>query len=86
MTHAIDDIVGHRFQDQRLIEAWPRATKRDRATFELLKKAYIEARYSEHYEITKAQLGWLAECTTQLQALVETICSERLEVLKREAQ
>ena len=65
-------------QDKRLIEAWPRATKRDRATFELLKKAYIEARYSEHYTITKAQLDWLADCTTRLQALVETTCAERL--------
>ena len=72
-------------QDKRLIEAWPRATKRDRATFELLKKAYIEARYSEHYQITKAQLDWLAESSTRLQALVETSCTERLETLKAEA-
>ena len=69
-------------QDKRLIEAWPRATKRDRATFELLKKAYIEARYSEHYQITKAQLDWLADCTNRLQALVETACTERLQVMK----
>ena len=73
-------------QDKRLIEAWPRATKRDRATFELLKKAYIEARYSEHYQITKAQLDWLADCTTRLQTLVETTCNERLEKLKVEAE
>ena len=69
-------------QDKRLIEAWPRATKRDRATFELLKKAYIEARYSEHYQITKAQLGWLADCTSRLQALIETTCKERLAEMK----
>ena len=73
-------------QDKRLIEAWPRATKRDRATFELLKKAYIEARYSEHYQITEAQLDWLADCTTRLQALVEATCKERLEVFKAEAE
>ena len=72
-------------QDKRLIEAWPRATKRDRATFELLKKAYIEARYSEHYQITKAQLDWLADCTIRLQTLVKTTCSERLKALKAEA-
>ena len=73
-------------QDKRLIEAWPRATKRDRATFELLKKAYIEARYSEHYQITKAQLDWLADCTTRLQALAKSICTERLEVMKTDAE
>src|SRR3546814_888836 len=30
----------------RLVEAWPRATKRDRSRFERLKRAYGEARYS----------------------------------------
>ena len=73
-------------QDKHLIEAWPRATKRDRATFELLKKAYIEARYSEHYQITKAQLDWLADRTTRLQARAEATCKERLEVLKAKAE
>ena len=73
-------------QDKRLIDAWPRATKRDRATFELLKKAYIEARYSEHYQITKDQLDWLAGCTTRLQRLVEATCTKRLELLRAEAQ
>ena len=73
-------------QDKRLIEAWPRATKRDRATFELLKKAYIEARYSEHYQITRTQLDWLADCTTRLQSFVETACSERLAEMKAGAE
>jgi hypothetical protein len=31
-------------QDKRLIEAWPRETKVDRRRFELLKRAYVEAR------------------------------------------
>ena len=33
-------------KEPRLIEAWPRATKLDRRRFELLKRAYVEARYA----------------------------------------
>ena len=38
--------------DPRLIEAWPRETKRDRSRFEKLKEAYVKARYSRHYRIS----------------------------------
>ena len=33
-------------KEPRLIEAWPREMKKDRARFERLKRAYVEARYS----------------------------------------
>jgi len=33
--------------DARLVEAWPRETKSERARFEKLKEAYIKARYSK---------------------------------------
>ncbi len=33
-------------KEPRLVEAWPRETKQDRARFERLKRAYVEARYS----------------------------------------
>jgi len=33
-------------REPRLIDAWPRETKTDRARFERLKRAYVEARYS----------------------------------------
>jgi predicted nucleotidyltransferase/HEPN domain-containing protein len=38
-------------KEPRLIDAWPRATKLERRRFELLKRAYVEARYSVNYEI-----------------------------------
>jgi len=49
-----------------LIPAWPRTTRLDRARFELLKRAYVEARYSKHYDISKEDLGWLGERVHQL--------------------
>ena len=72
-------------QDRRLIEAWPRASKRHRSNFELLKRAYVDARYSEHYTVTTEQLDWLADCARRLKDITETICNERLTEMKIEA-
>lgn len=61
-----------------LIAAWPRATRRDRRRFELLRRAYIEARYSPHYAISNEELTWLSERVTVLQALVKSVCQKQL--------
>jgi len=66
-------------QDSSLIKAWPRATKRDRANFALLKRAYIDARYSPKYEITKDQLNWLMERMKDLEEAVKKSCEAKLE-------
>ncbi len=42
--------------DPRLRDAWPRGQKPYDRFFELLRRAYVEARYSEHYEITPEAL------------------------------
>ncbi|MFA5963743.1 MAG: HEPN domain-containing protein [Sphingomonas sp.] len=72
-------------KEPRLVVAWPRATKQDRRRFELLKRAYVEARYSPNYTIEMADLEALAVAVRALRAIVETVCLERLEVLKAEA-
>lgn len=72
--------------DARLIEAWPRDNKFSRRCFELLRKAYIEARYSPHYKITPKEMEWLGERVEHLQDLVRTICEERLKELANAAQ
>jgi predicted nucleotidyltransferase/HEPN domain-containing protein len=71
--------------DPRLIEAWPRETKADRARFEKLKAAYIKARYSKHYRITEDELAWLGERVEALGRVVEVICTEHIEALERSA-
>ncbi|WP_245422759.1 HEPN domain-containing protein [Neorhizobium huautlense] len=65
--------------EPRLIEAWPRDTKFARRCFERLDRAYVDARYSPHYEITEEELRWLIERIYVLQGLVEKICREKLE-------
>lgn len=61
-----------------LIAAWPRADKFSRRCFELLRQAYVNARYSPHYEISDEELSWLAERIAALQTLVRAICERRL--------
>ncbi|MBB3388418.1 putative nucleotidyltransferase/HEPN domain-containing protein [Rhizobium sp. BK275] len=64
--------------DKRLVDAWPRDNRMARRRFELLSRAYVEARYSPNYAITTEELGWLAERVRALQAAVASICEERL--------
>ncbi|WP_439570945.1 HEPN domain-containing protein [Sphingomonas sp.] len=61
-----------------LIAAWPRADKFSRRCFELLRQAYVNARYSPHYEISDKELRWLAERVAYLQTLVKAVCERRL--------
>jgi predicted nucleotidyltransferase/HEPN domain-containing protein len=71
--------------DPELISVWPREAKQDRRLFELLKRAYVDARYSEHYAITLEELAWLGERAKILQALVETRARAKIGQLKADA-
>lgn len=73
-------------KEPRLIDAWPRDTKLDRRRFELLKRAYVEARYSPSYEISAEDLEELAASATRLRDIVEQLCMERIEQLRAEAE
>lgn len=68
--------------DPRLTYVWPRETKRDRARFEKLKEAYVKARYSKHYRITKEELEWLGAQVEELGRVVHEVCSERISELQ----
>jgi uncharacterized protein len=47
--------------------------------FELLKRAYVDARYSKDYKITKEELKFLEEKVLKLKDLVEKLCKKELE-------
>ncbi|WP_447725982.1 HEPN domain-containing protein [Sphingomonas koreensis] len=61
-----------------LIPVWPRDTKFARRCFELLQQAYVNARYSPHYKITREELDWIVGRVELLQAEVMTIAERRL--------
>jgi uncharacterized protein len=65
-----------------LIGVWPRETKHDRRLFELLKRAYVDARYSEHYVITADELAWISARAEILKELVEVRSGGKIEQLQ----
>src|SRR3546814_13855706 len=71
--------------EPRLIEAWPRDRRLDRRRFQLLKRAYVEARYSSAYEISVDDLNAILQCVRTLRGIVEQVSRERLEKLRRPA-
>ncbi|MBV1686466.1 HEPN domain-containing protein [Novosphingobium sp. G106] len=72
--------------DLRLVDAWPRDTRKERATFEKLKEAYVKARYSKHYRISAEELAWLDERVEALGQIVHVICSEQIAALEARAK
>jgi predicted nucleotidyltransferase/HEPN domain-containing protein len=72
-------------KEPRLIEAWPRSTKLERRRFELLKRAYVEARYSAAYEISREDLDALTLSVQHLRDLVAQVSLERVDELRRSA-
>lgn len=71
--------------DPELISVWPRETKQDRRLFELLKRAYVDARYSEHYTITAEELDWLGARAERLRDLVDKRSRSKIDQLRASA-
>ena len=63
---------------------FPQDTDEEKRLFELLRKAYVDARYKmDEYSITKAELDYLAEKVERLKELVEKLCGEKIEGIGR---
>jgi len=65
--------------DPHFLSIFPRSTPEEDRLFELLKKAYIDARYNPKYKITRKELEYLAERVKKLQRVTKAICRERIE-------
>ena len=71
-------------------DVFPQTTDEEKRRFELLKRAYIDARLvsrslaqaeykMDEYEITKVELSYLAEQrVNELKTLTDTICKEKI--------
>jgi predicted nucleotidyltransferase/HEPN domain-containing protein len=71
--------------EPRLKEVWPRATKFERRCYELLRDAYVKARYSRQYRISDEQLYWLSSRVELLQEVVRELCEARIAELAEAA-
>jgi len=72
--------------EPRLIEAWPRERRLDRRHFQLLKRAYVEARYSTAYDISVDELNAILDSVRSLRAIVAQVGRERLDELRTAAE
>lgn len=68
--------------DPSLIDIWPTETKFQKRCFELLRQAYVKARYSRRYKVTAEELAWMRERIELLQARVIALCEARLAALR----
>jgi len=70
------------FHAPELISVWPQDKRAYKRCFELLRRAYVEGRYSPHYKITALQLQWLFTRIEDLQERVRQICEAHLQKTK----
>ena len=65
--------------DHAFFKVFPQGTDDQKNCFDLLNRAYVEARYDPDYKITKKQLEYLAERVRKLQRLTNKVCKEKIE-------
>ncbi|QMV16823.1 putative nucleotidyltransferase [Vibrio spartinae] len=79
-THNIEKLKKYcAGQDLAFADIFPMDDKFHRRSFRRLQRAYIDARYSMHYEITEEELIYLQREVEKLKGLVEQVCLTRLE-------
>lgn len=65
--------------DDRFKTIFPRKSSEEERLFQLLKKAYIDSRYTLDYKVTKEDLEYLSERVTKLRDLTKLACNEKIE-------
>jgi predicted nucleotidyltransferase/HEPN domain-containing protein len=81
-THNLDDL-GKRAADlhPELRAVFPRETPEDDRLFKLLKRAYVDARYSSKFVVTAEELEKLGEHVRTLREKVERVCKEKIDAM-----
>lgn len=78
-THKLKDLGGmaKRFS-MHLVTVFPQNTEDEKICYDLLCRAYIEARYNKDYTILNDQLEYLISRTEMLKDITERICKEKI--------
>jgi len=73
--------------DRRFTYVWPQEFHWQRAAFNILRDAYVKARYAKRgYKITEDQLRWLGGAAQELANVVREVSEERIAALKLDAE
>lgn len=65
--------------EPKFLKIFPQGTEEERNNFELLRKAYVDARYNKNYKITLEELSWLSSRVNVLQDMTKEICKNKIE-------
>ncbi len=83
-THDLEELCERAIKINEAHRAiFPRQTEEEKRLFELLRKAYVDARYDEDYTITPEELKYLEERIVLLQNLVAQLCEKEIAELRR---
>lgn len=78
-THDLEILGGMaKACDMEFGKVFPKGDLQERTRFILLRKAYVDARYKAEYQISKADLEWLAGRVQILRDLTEKICKDKI--------
>lgn len=69
--------------DPRYAAVFPKENKEEQRLFDLLRRAYVDARYSKSYRITGAQLNQIAERIGELKMITEDACHHKITALEK---
>ena len=79
-THDIEDLGNQAGKlHPGFLRVFPTKTEEEKRRFELLKKSYIDARYTKNFKIEKAELNYLSGRVNILKELTERICKEKIQ-------
>jgi HEPN domain-containing protein/predicted nucleotidyltransferase len=83
-THDLEKLISLcTSQNSDFLSLFPLANTEQQQNFELLKNAYVDARYSKDYQISEQQLNYLIERVAKLQALTKSLCQQHIDCLQK---
>lgn len=82
--HNLSKLLGatHKYSPE-LQKIFPRHTKEEKRLFELLRLAYVEARYNSKFVVTKEDIETLFPKVERLRDITEQICKSQIEVYRQ---
>ena len=82
-SHDLEELLGLcSSQTNKFLNIFPTGNKEQEDCFELLNKAYVDARYSKDYTITKEQLEYLISKVEKLKEITKQVCLDKINSFK----
>lgn len=82
--HNLSKLLGstHKYSPE-LKKIFPRNTKEEKRLFELLRLAYVEARYNKNFVVTKEDIDALVPKVERLRDVTEQVCKAQIEAYRQ---